>query len=160
MNPLHITVDVVLGAVAVVCLVVELGSCLVLLRQRSDPDGRPLLVGLLAAIGTHLSVFGMTDGAWAPLLCVLPYAVVVALCLPRTWQPPPRRARLARAALGELAAPPELPEVLESDQIRWTSSAGDVAVRPVSDTEDTEQAPLSASEQEAWDSLRRSLGDS
>ncbi len=171
MDPLHLTATVVLAAAAVVCGVVELVCCVAMLRHKSAPAARPMVGGLLAAVGAHLAVYAMTGQAWGAAVCVLPFLAVVVLCIPRTWQPPPRRARLARAPLGELIAPPELPAVLENDQVSWTSTAGDVVVKSVDDSSErvsgeasdeieTEQsAPLTASERQAWESLRRSLGE-
>jgi hypothetical protein len=169
-DPLHTTATVVLAAAAVVCGVVELTSCVAMLRHKAAPAARPMLAGLLAAVGAHLAVYGMTGQAWTSALCVLPFLAVVVMCIPRTWQPPPRLARLARAPLGELTAPPELPAVLENDQVSWTSTAGEVTVKSadearqaqsgLSDEIGTERsAPLTASERQAWDSLRRSLGE-
>jgi hypothetical protein len=170
-DPLHDTATVVLGAAAAVCGVVELACCVAMLRQKATPAARPMVGGLLAAVGAHLAVYQLTGQAWGAAVCVLPFLAVVVLCIPRTWEAPPRQARLARAPLGELLAPPELPAVLETDQVSWTSTAGEVAVQSVdessdgasdesSDEIDTERsAPLTASERQAWESLRRSLGE-
>ncbi|HEX3816345.1 MAG TPA: hypothetical protein VHX59_26180 [Mycobacteriales bacterium] len=168
MNPTDLTVTVVLSAAALICACTELVCCLLLLRAKGEPEARPMLVGLAAAIGVHLSVYGLTGRAWGAAFCVLPFAAVVIMRTPRTWQAPPRRARLARAGMGELAAPPDLPSVLDNDRISWTSTVGEASVRPGPDaatdtgtaTQQGSSAPLSASEQQAWESLRRSLGDS
>jgi hypothetical protein len=172
MNPTDLTVAVVLGAAALICACTELVCCVLLLRAKGEPEARPMLVGLAAAIGVHLSVYGLTGRAWGAAFCVLPFAAVVIMRTPRTWQPPPRRARLARAGIGELAAPPDLPSVLDNDRISWTSTVGEASTRPGPETaagtdtgtdtatQQGSSAPLSASEQQAWESLRRSLGDS
>jgi hypothetical protein len=161
-NPTHITITVVLGAAVVVCLVIELTSCVLLLKRKTELAARPMLLGLASAVGAHLAVFGLTGHGWGAALCLLPFAAVVVMCAPREWQPPPRRARLARAGVGELATPAEQSVVVDGDQLSWTSTAGDAAVRPAEepDPEEDLSAPLSASEQQAWESLRRSLGDS
>jgi hypothetical protein len=156
MNPMHVTITVVLAAVAAGCVVAEVVACVLLLRGKKEPPIRPLLLGLAAAIGAHLSVYGLTGRAWGAAFCVVPLAAVVVMCTPRTWQPPPRRARLARAP-GSRAAAPSIPGMADGDQVGWTSTAGEISVRSV--TED-DQAPLSAKEQQAWESIRRSLGDS
>jgi hypothetical protein len=170
-DALHLTATVVLAAAAVLCGVIELVCCVAMLRRKAMPAARPMVAGLLAAVGAHLAVYAMTGQVWGAAVCVLPFLAVVVLCIPRTWQPPPRLARLARAPLGELMAPPELPAVLENDQVSWTSTAGEVVVKSVdesatahrdgsSDEIGTEQsAPLTASERQAWESLRRSLGE-
>src|SRR5882757_6725551 len=154
MNPMHVTITVMLAAAASVCVVAEVVACLLLLRGKKEPPIRPLLLGLAAAIGAHLSVYGLTGRAWGAAFCVVPLAAVVLMCTPRTWQPPPRRAKLARAPDGRAAADaaPGIPGMVAGDQIGWTSTAGEISVRSV--TED-DQAPLSAKEEQAWESIRR-----
>jgi hypothetical protein len=139
MNPMHVTIAVVLAVATGACVVVELGSCIQLLRHKNAPQARPLLVGLAAAIGAHLSVYGLTGHAWAAAFSVVPFAVVAVMCTPRTWQPPPRRARF------------------EAQPAEPVTTTGEISVRSVTENE---QAPLSASEEQAWESLRRSLGES
>lgn len=138
MNPTHVTIAVVLAIAAAVCLVVEVGSCIMLLRGKSEPAARPLLVGLAGAIGAHLAVYSLTGQAWSAAFSVVPFAAVAVMCTPRPWQPPPRRARFE----AHLAEP--------------VITTGEISVRSVTENE---QAPLSASEEQAWESLRRSLGE-
>lgn len=138
MNPTHITIAVALSIAAAACLVVEVGSCIALLRRKNEPQARPLLLGLAAAIGAHLSVYGLTGQAWSAAAAVVPFAAAAVMCTPRTWQPPPRRARFE----AHLAEP--------------VTTTGEISVRSVTENE---QAPLSASEEQAWESLRRSLGE-
>jgi hypothetical protein len=139
MNPMHVTIAVVLAIAAAACVGVELGSCIMLLRKKNEPQARPLLVGLAAAIGAHLSVYGLTGQAWSAAAAVVPFAAVAVMCTPRPWQAPPRRARFE----AHLAEP--------------VTTTGEISVRSVTEND---EAPLSASEEQAWESLRRSLGES
>lgn len=145
MDPVHVTITAVLGAVGVVFVAMQVVVCVGLLRERTAPTPGRLFAGLGAAVVTHLCLYYLTGSAWVAALGVAPIVVVAALCTPRTWQPPPRAAR---ARPGEPDSVTVQPVVLGSRSgERERGNGGE------------DDGRLSEREQQAWESIRRALDE-
>lgn len=150
MDPKHVTVLATLVAGLVLLVIVQIVVAIRLLKDRSRPDPRTLGLGLLAAVGSHLAVFGLTGSPWPAVLAVAPFAIGAAGCIPRPLLPPPRRTRATADVLEAIATPAPGP-VGGADPRSQSKIGPDPATGAV--------PTLSTSEQQAWETIRREFGE-
>lgn len=138
MDPMHVTSVAMLTAVAVVFAVTEVVVCAGLLTSGGEADPARLLAGLGAGVATHLSLYALSHSLLVAALGLVPIAATAAVRTPRTWRPPPRLARPVPE--NAIAAQPAVPGMIAGDDIRWSRK-------------------LTAREEQAWESIRRSLDE-
>ncbi|HVX45406.1 MAG TPA: hypothetical protein VHC49_16055 [Mycobacteriales bacterium] len=151
MGAKHVTVVAVLVAALVVLALVQVVVAIRLAKDRERPDPRTLVIGLAAAVGAHLTVYGLTGSPWPAVLAVVPFAVGAGTCVPRPLRPPPRRTRASDAG--------EFSTVTVPVDGMVAGDGGQVQSKIDSDRETGAEAPLSTSEQQAWESIRRELDE-
>lgn len=138
MDPMYVTGVAMLTAVAVVFAITEVVVCVGLLTGRDEADPTRLLIGLVAGVATHLSLYALSHSLLVAALGLVPIAATAAIRTPRTWRPPPRLARPAPETA--IVAQPVVPGMVAGDDIRWNRK-------------------LTAREEQVWESIRRSLDE-
>lgn len=151
MDPKHVTVVAVLVAALVVLAAVQIVVAVRLAKDRDRPELRTLAIGLAAAVGAHLAVFGLTGSPWPAVLAVAPFVIGAATCVPRPFLAPPRRTRASADGYLSTVTTPVAGMVSSEDQ--QSQSKIDSGRTTGSET------PLSTSEQQAWESIRRELDE-
>jgi hypothetical protein len=149
MDPKHVTVVAVLVGDLVVLGLVQVVVAVRLAKDRERPDPRTLVIGLAAAVGAHLTVYWLTGSPWLAVLAVVPFAVGAGACVPRPLRPPPRRTRASAA--GEFSTVTTPADGMVAGESRHVESK--------IDSETGSGSPLSTSEQQAWESIRRDLDE-